>query len=79
MGTGVVGRQESTDRELAGLNHGDVIPDLLHGPAEFVTIALARVTWSMPRYGHRSDPQTQVATVRTMASGRCSQRTSLGA
>ena len=62
-------RQEAADDELPGRDRGDVGADLLDDAAVLVADRrAARAILSIPRYGHRSEPQTQVATVRTIAS-----------
>ena len=86
--TGVVGGEERTDDELAGLDGCDRAADLLDDAAVLVPHRRSAASIGLaPRYGHRSDPHTQVAEIRMMASvgstifgsSRSSKRTSRGA
>ena len=62
---GVVGGEEAADDEPAGLDVRTASPTSSTMPQYSWPIAHGLVNLSRPRYGHRSDPQTQVATVRT--------------
>ena len=87
MHTGAVTDRERRDHEVAGPYGLDRRSDLLNDPDELVADPgrLLRAG-SHPDSGHRSDPQTQLATTRTSASvgcctigsGTCSNRTSPG-
>ena len=68
VGARVVGGQETADHELAGLDGGDGVADLLHDAAVLVTDRPWSCDLVQAAEGHRSDPQTQVAMVVTMAS-----------
>ena len=66
---GVVGSRERADHELARLHGFDRAADFFDEAAVFVPHGRRAVRSAcMPRYGHRSDPQTHVAAMRITAS-----------
>ena len=68
---GVVAHVERGDHEVARLDDLHVVADRLDDADELVADAVRRRAVGVtPRYGHRSEPHTQAATTRTMASGR---------
>jgi hypothetical protein len=84
--TGIVGREERADDELAGFTDVTSLPTSSTMPQYSWPIGVGSLIGFMPRYGQRSEPQTQVTDSRMTASvdfvmagmGRSSKRTSPG-
>ena len=68
VGTSVVRRGERTDDELPRLYGFTALPTSSTMPQYSWPIGVGCVMAFAPRYGHRSDPQTHVTDVLTMAS-----------